>query len=58
VRARITWTGILVLVVGLIVAGGAYAYASIDGEWVGGVLFAIGLITGLAGATMSKPVSK
>jgi hypothetical protein len=58
VRARITWTGILVLVVGLIVAGGAYAYASVDGEWIGGVVFAIGLITGLAGAVMSKPTPK
>lgn len=57
-RARITWTGILVLVIGLIVAGGAYAYASVDGEWAGGVVAVVGLITGLAGAVMSKPTPK
>jgi hypothetical protein len=56
-RAGITWTGVLVLIIGLIVAGGAVYYASVDWEWVGGVVSVIGLVTGLAGAFMTKPPS-
>lgn len=55
-RARITLTGVLVLVLGLVVAGAAYAYTNVAGEWVGGILSVLGLVTGIAGATMKRPV--
>ncbi len=57
-RTGITITGIIVLILGLIVAGmGAY-YVNVASEWVGGVVAIIGLIAGLAAAAMATQVAK
>lgn len=54
-RTGITLTGVLVLVIGLIVAGGAAYYTNTAGEWAGGILAVLGVIVGVAGAAMAAP---
>jgi hypothetical protein len=56
-RAGITWTGVAVFVLGLIVVGAAYAYTSVDGEWLGGVISVVGFFVGIAGAMLSRPTA-
>lgn len=53
-RTGVTVAGVLVLILGLVVAGGSAAYSSVAGEWVGGLFSVLGLITGVAGAAAKK----
>jgi hypothetical protein len=55
-RAGITWTGIAVLVLGLIVVGVGSYYTNVTYEWAGGIITVLGLITGVIGAYMKKPM--
>jgi hypothetical protein len=55
-RAGITWTGVLVLILGLVVFGVGYGYTGVDTEWAGGILSVLGLIVGVAGAAMKPKV--
>jgi hypothetical protein len=55
-RTGITWTGVLVLIFGLILAGAGTYYTNLNAEWAGGVISVLGLITGVVGAYMKKPL--
>lgn len=55
-RAGITWSGVIVLVIGLIVFGIGRGYTNVDTEWFGGVLSVLGVIVGIVGAAMSPKI--
>ncbi len=57
-RTGITLAGVIVLILGLIVAGLGFYYTNVASEWAGALVTAIGLIAGIAGAAMSKPVAQ
>ena len=55
-RAGVTWSGVAVLILGLIVLGAGWGYANVASEATGGVLSVIGIIVGAAGAAMKPKV--
>jgi len=54
-RAGVTWAGVCVLFLGLIVVGIGSYYTDVTTEWAGGIVTTLGLFTGLVGAYMKRP---
>jgi hypothetical protein len=57
-RIRITLAGVIVLVLGLIVAGIGLYRTNAPSEYAGAIVTVIGLIAGIVGAAMTNPVAR
>jgi uncharacterized membrane protein len=56
VRAGVTWTGVFVIFLGLVVVGFGTYYTNVTTEWAGGIVTMLGLFAGLVGAYMKRPI--